>query len=98
MKNLFGTDGIRGKAFDYPITSEMVSRVGYAVASVFGKNHQSSKILIGRDTRESGEILEKSLIAGICQQNRDNKRCKRSPTRQPADAFLRQPAADDDIQ
>jgi phosphoglucosamine mutase len=69
MKKLFGTDGIRGKAYDYPITIDLVSRVGWAIASKFCDEKTNSKILIGRDTRESGEDIEKALISGICQLN-----------------------------
>lgn len=69
MEKLFGTDGIRGKAGAYPMTEELVCKVGYAIASIFGDKKTSSKILIGRDTRESGQKFENALITGSCKLN-----------------------------
>ncbi len=64
MEKLFGTDGIRGKAYEYPVITEMASRLGGAVVSVMGGG-EPAKVLIGRDTRESGPDLEKGLEAGL---------------------------------
>lgn len=69
MEKLFGTDGIRGKADTYPMTEGQVSRIGYAIASIFNDTKINSKILIGMDTRESGHKFEKALISGICKLN-----------------------------
>jgi phosphoglucosamine mutase len=66
MEKLFGTDGIRGVASEYPITEEMAIRVGRAAAQVFGQNSCSPKIIIGKDSRISGDMLEHGLLAGIC--------------------------------
>ncbi len=66
MGELFGTDGIRSKVGDYPMTTEMIEKIGAAAASLFAGN-RSPKIVIGRDTRESGESIEKALISGICK-------------------------------
>jgi phosphoglucosamine mutase len=66
MGTLFGTDGIRGVANEYPMTVEMAMRVGRAVATVFKNRSEKPKIIIGRDTRLSGQMLESAMIAGIC--------------------------------
>jgi len=66
MGKLFGTDGIRGVANQYPITAEMAVRIGRATAQVFGQNGQAQGIIIGKDTRISGDMLEHALVAGIC--------------------------------
>ena len=72
MGKLFGTDGIRGMANEYPMTSEMAMKVGRAVAYVFGRNKGNrSKIIIGKDTRISGYMLEYALVSGICSMGAD---------------------------
>lgn len=60
---LFGTDGIRGKANQYPITAEMVLKIGRAAAHVL--NQGRGAIVIGKDTRQSCDMLENALAAGI---------------------------------
>ncbi len=71
MNRLFGTDGIRGMANEYPITSEMAVKIGRAVAAVFKKNKKKSRILVGKDTRISGYMLEYALVSGICSMGVD---------------------------
>ncbi len=71
MRKLFGTDGIRGVANSYPITAEMVLRVGRAVACIFREGKRKHRILIGRDTRLSGPMIENALAAGICSTGVD---------------------------
>ena len=71
MGKLFGTDGIRGMANEYPMTAEMALRVGRAVATVFKPLDRKPKIIIGRDTRLSGQMLESGLVAGICAAGGD---------------------------
>ena len=71
MGKLFGTDGIRGRADRYPMTSEVAERVGGAVADLFGQQGHKATILIGKDTRISGETLEQALISGICSRGGD---------------------------
>jgi phosphoglucosamine mutase len=66
MKQLFGTDGIRGVANAYPMTVEMAVRTGRAVASFFGLAAENPSIIVGRDTRLSGDMLESAIVAGIC--------------------------------
>ncbi|MBF0318908.1 MAG: phosphoglucosamine mutase [Nitrospirae bacterium] len=63
---LFGTDGIRGTVNTYPITPEMVVRVGMAIGKILHRRHGKNMILIGKDTRLSGYILESALTSGIC--------------------------------
>ena len=72
MSSLFGTDGIRGLANEYPMTSEMAMKVGRAVAYFFNRKEKGSpKIIIGKDTRISGYMLEYALVSGICSMGAD---------------------------
>jgi phosphoglucosamine mutase len=72
MGKLFGTDGIRGVANEYPMTSEMAMKVGKAVASIFKEhNKDRSKIVIGKDTRISGDMLEHAIASGVCAMGVD---------------------------
>ncbi|MEW6713649.1 MAG: phosphoglucosamine mutase [Nitrospirota bacterium] len=70
-EKLFGTDGIRGKANHYPMTGEMAFEVGRAAAYVLKKKHGRDIILIGKDTRLSGYMLESALTSGICSMGVD---------------------------
>jgi phosphoglucosamine mutase len=63
---LFGTDGIRGRANELPMTPEMVVRIGMAIASVLRKPSGRNMIVIGKDTRLSGYMIESALTSGIC--------------------------------
>ncbi|HPV52162.1 MAG TPA: phosphoglucosamine mutase, partial [Smithella sp.] len=65
MGKLFGTDGIRGEANRHPMTPQIAFGVGQAIAHVFKKGGHRSVIIIGKDTRLSGYMLESSLEAGI---------------------------------
>lgn len=64
MKTLFGTDGIRGEAGQFPLDPKTVSAIGFSLASHLSKYGEAPEILIGRDTRESGESIELALIYG----------------------------------
>jgi phosphoglucosamine mutase len=66
MGTLFGTDGIRGVANEYPMTAEMAMNIGRATAHLFKKKGHLPKIIIGKDTRVSGYMLENALVSGIC--------------------------------
>lgn len=66
MRRLFGTDGIRGLANRFPITPEVALKLGKATAEVFKTDKDQHLILIGKDTRRSGYMLENALTAGIC--------------------------------
>jgi len=83
---LFGTDGIRGTANVEPMTSETVLRLGRAVAHVFKRGQRRHKILIGKDTRVSGYMLESALTSGICSMGVDVLLVGPIPT--PGIAFL----------
>jgi len=63
---LFGTDGIRGEANVYPMTPELALRVGRAAGHFFRKDDRPHTILIGKDTRQSGYMIENALTAGLC--------------------------------
>ena len=66
---LFGTDGIRGTANTFPITPEVALRVGRAVARVLqAKQAGRQKVVIGKDTRLSGYMLENALTAGLVSE------------------------------
>ena len=86
MGKLFGTDGIRGVANEYPLTAEAVFGIGRAIASFFGGSTIPTKILIGKDTRESGDMIEEALAAGICSVGADVCLAGILPT--PAVAYL----------
>ena len=86
MGRLFGTDGIRGVANEYPMTSEMAGNVGRAVAFLFKGDEKKSKIIIGKDTRISGDMLECALAAGICSMGVDAYLAGTLPT--PGVAFM----------
>lgn len=64
-KILFGTDGIRGKANIHPMTSELALSLGKAVAEKGFKITSKPKILVGKDTRLSGYMLETAIVSGI---------------------------------
>ncbi len=73
MGELFGTDGIRGHANHYPITPEMALRVGKASAVFFGNQKSQGRpgIVIGKDTRLSGDMIESALVSGLCALGAD---------------------------
>lgn len=85
-RRLFGTDGIRGTANVEPMTSETVLRLGRAVAHVFKHGQRRHKIIIGKDTRLSGYMLESALTSGICSMGVDVLLVGPLPT--PGIAFL----------
>ena len=65
-ESLFGTDGVRGRVGSEPITPETIMKLGWAAGVVFGKlSDQKGKVLIGKDTRVSGYMLESALEAGL---------------------------------
>ena len=64
MKALFGTDGIRGEAGKFPLDPSTVTAIGFSLASHLAGTGNTPKIVIGRDTRESGESIEQALIEG----------------------------------
>ncbi|MFH2044906.1 MAG: phosphoglucosamine mutase [Pseudomonadota bacterium] len=86
MQKLFGTDGIRGVVNKYPMTPEMAVIIGKAVALKFKNTDRRSFIIIGRDTRISGNMIEYALASGICSMDVDVLLAGIVPT--PAVAFL----------
>ncbi len=86
MKRLFGTDGIRGVANQDPMTSEMALRIGRAAAHVFRDSPRRHRIVIGKDTRLSGYMIESALTSGICSMGVDVLLVGPMPT--PGIAFL----------
>ena len=70
-KKLFGTDGVRGIANKHPMTTEMAMQLGRAAAYVFKHDNRRSRIVIGKDTRLSGYMIENALAAGICSMGVD---------------------------
>jgi len=66
MGKLFGTDGIRGVANQYPLTPEMAVNMGRAIVSNFRGNRRHPLIVIGKDTRISGTMIEYAIASGIC--------------------------------
>jgi len=108
-RKLFGTDGIRGKANEFPMTSEIAVAVGRAIAHVLQNNTIKSgkssmpiglkplessrpirraKIVIGKDTRLSGYMIEQALTSGICSMGADAIMIGPLPT--PGVAFVTQ--------
>ena len=65
MTRLFGTDGVRGVA-NTELTAELAYKMGRAATFLFGEEHANPAVIIGRDTRISGQMLEAALAAGIC--------------------------------
>ncbi len=71
MRRLFGTDGIRGTANVHPMTTEMAMKLGRAAAFIFKDGGRRHRIVIGKDTRLSGYMLESALTSGICSMGVD---------------------------
>ncbi len=86
MGELFGTDGVRGVANLPPMDSETVLRLGRAVAHVFRRRDGRHRILIGKDTRVSGYMLETALETGIASMGVDTYLLGPLPT--PGVAFM----------
>jgi len=85
-KKLFGTDGVRGIANKHPMTTEMAMQLGRAAAYVFKHDNRRSRIVIGKDTRLSGYMIENALAAGICSMGVDVLLVGPMPT--PGIAFI----------
>ena len=71
--NIFGTDGIRGKVNQWPMTVELIQKVAISAASIyFGKGGSNlNRVIIGKDTRLSGYMLEPALVAGFASMGMD---------------------------
>lgn len=88
VKRYFGTDGIRGSVGVPPITPDFVLRLGHAAGRVFLRRSTTrhASVLIGKDTRASGYMLESALLAGFSSSGVDIVECGPIPT--PAVAYL----------
>jgi phosphoglucosamine mutase len=64
-RKYFGTDGIRGRANAYPMTAEIALKVGMAAGLEFRQNGRRNKVIIAKDTRLSGYMIEPALTAGF---------------------------------
>ena len=87
MRKYFGTDGIRGRVGDFPITPDFFQKLGWAIGRVLGsKDCGENKVLVGKDTRISGYMFESALEAGISSAGVNVHLLGPLPT--PAIAFL----------
>jgi phosphoglucosamine mutase len=84
-RKYFGTDGIRGKVGEFPVTPEFMLRLGWAAGRVFARQGKS-KIVIGKDTRISGYMFESALEAGLSAAGVDSLLLGPMPT--PAIAYM----------
>ena len=89
-RQFFGTDGVRGRANQHPMTPEFVMRLGQAAAKVLSRTalsrNERARCVIGRDTRISGDMLEAALVAGLNSMGVDCVLCGVVPT--PAVALI----------
>src|SRR5690554_3292545 len=85
-KSYFGTDGIRGRVGEYPITADFMLKLGWAAGRVFSLDRHPSNVLIGKDTRISGYMFESALEAGLSAAGINTQLLGPMPT--PAIAYL----------
>lgn len=85
-RKLFGTDGVRGIANSYPMDAPVALKLGQAIAIVYRDVPGLDRIVIGKDTRISGYVLESALVAGICSMGTDAMLVGPLPT--PGIAFI----------
>jgi phosphoglucosamine mutase len=85
-RKYFGTDGVRGTVGQSPMTPDFVLRLGYAAGKVLLEKHPNPAVLIGKDTRISGYMIESALEAGFTAAGIDVHMCGPMPT--PAVAYL----------
>src|SRR5579863_9537645 len=71
MAKYFGTDGIRGRANQHPITPDIALKVGMAAGLVFRNGEHRNRVVIGKDTRLSGYMIENALVAGFTSVGMD---------------------------
>ena len=86
MRKYFGTDGIRGRVGQYPITPDFALRLGYAAGKILAKHSANPAVIIGKDTRISGYLFESALEAGLSFAGVDVYMAGPVPT--PAVAYL----------
>ena len=84
-RDFFGTDGIRGRVGDYPMTAQVVMKLGWAAGKVLASKG-NREVLIGKDTRISGYLFESALEAGLASAGINSRLLGPMPT--PAVAYL----------
>lgn len=70
-KRYFGTDGIRGQANKFPMTAEVAMKVGMAAGMSFQRGRHRHRVVVGKDTRLSGYMIENAMVAGFCAAGMD---------------------------
>ena len=70
-RKYFGTDGIRGRANKHPMTAEIAMKVGMAVGLSFQRGKHRHRVVLGKDTRLSGYMIENAMVAGFCAAGMD---------------------------
>jgi phosphoglucosamine mutase len=85
-RHLFGTDGVRGRANSEPMTAEIAMRIGMAAGQVFNRGDHRHRVVIGKDTRLSGYMIEQAMTAGFLSVGMDVLLLGPVPT--PAVGFL----------
>ena len=70
-RKYFGTDGIRGRANKYPMTAEVAMKVGMAAGLSFQRGKHRHRVVLGKDTRLSGYMIENAMVAGFCAAGMD---------------------------
>ena len=70
-RKYFGTDGIRGRANKFPMTPDIAMKVGMAVGAAFRNGDHRHRVVIGKDTRLSGYMIENALVAGFTSSGMD---------------------------
>lgn len=85
-RKLFGTDGVRGVANEHPMTAEVAFKLGRAIAHISKRGAHRHRIIVGKDTRISGYMLEFAIASGVCSFGVDVVLVGPMPT--PAIAFL----------
>lgn len=71
MGRYFGTDGIRGRANKFPMTPEVAMKVGMAAGRTFQRGDHRHRVVVGKDTRLSGYMIENAMVAGFCAAGMD---------------------------
>jgi phosphoglucosamine mutase len=85
-RKMFGTDGIRGRANKFPMTPEIALKVGMAAGRIFTRGNHRHRVVIGKDTRLSGYMIESALVSGFTSVGMDVFQFGPLPT--PAVAML----------
>ena len=85
-RQLFGTDGVRGRANSKPMTAEIAMRIGMAAGQVFNRGDHRHRVVVGKDTRLSGYMIEQAMTAGFLSVGMDVLLLGPVPT--PAVGFL----------